>query len=84
MYLNIENERTSTFQVVVHYVDIGGIVDHHCLKFLFKSTLFSLASLNPPKSFGLFLILSNLIPNIKSDDSIKYYNLKKGWPHGQD
>jgi hypothetical protein len=50
------------------------------VNFLFKGTLFSLASLNPPKSFGLFLILSNLIRNIKSDDSIKYYNLKKGWP----
>jgi hypothetical protein len=23
---------------VVHYVDIGGIVDHHCLNFLFISS----------------------------------------------
>jgi hypothetical protein len=42
MYLNIENERTSTFQVVVRYVDISGIVDHHCLNFLIKRVLYNI------------------------------------------
>jgi len=27
-------------EVVVHFVDIGGIVDHHCLSFLFIIQLY--------------------------------------------
>jgi len=27
--------------VIVHFVDIGGIVDHHCLNFLFIMTIWN-------------------------------------------
>jgi hypothetical protein len=47
--------------VVVHFVDIGGIVDHHCLNFLF------IMPLNYPMNINHFslLVLRVWFPEIK-------------------
>jgi len=63
--------------VVVHFVDIGGIVDHHCLNFLF------IMPLNYPMNINHFslLVLRVWFPEIKWRSSKAYsYIFRKKWP----